>query len=252
MRRTDTRPSSGERLSAPPGGVGNGGEGRESSSANAQQHGGNGREFFPVNEQHHETTAAAAPSETSSNMIADLANALRQVLQMTNEGGPTAPTAETYESRPIEIRQKNEMFAWSGKFESGQSVGSAFRVFRGSVLSWVSAEGLMDVLRGESIPVGVPDVDLSRLRSYFGKERVDKSIKLWSQLIAKITAQPVQEINFAAGSPQEAWRMFESHYAVKSEYEREIVEDEWNELRQKEGENIMSFYGRAKAIRMKL
>ena len=33
---------------------------------------------------------------------------------------------------------------------------------------------------------------------------------------------------------------------------RERVEDEWNELRQKEGESIMSFYGRAKAIRMKL
>ena len=57
---------------------------------------------------------------------------------------------------------------------------------------------------------------------------------------------------FAAGSPQEAWRVFESHYAVKSEHEREIVEDEWNELRQKEGENIMPFYRRAKAIRMKL
>ena len=57
---------------------------------------------------------------------------------------------------------------------------------------------------------------------------------------------------FAAGSPQETWRVFESHYAVKSEHEREIVEDEWNELRQNKGENIMSFYGRAKTIRMKL
>ena len=46
--------------------------------------------------------------------------------------------------------------------------------------------------------------------------------------------------------------MFESHHAVKREDERERVEDEWNELRQKEGENIISFYGRAKAIRMKL
>ena len=97
---------------------------------------------------------------------------------MTNEGGPTAPTAGTYKSRPIEIRQKNEMLAWSETFESEQSVGSAFCVFRGSVFSWVSAEGLMDVLKGESIPVGLPDVDLSRLRSCFGKERVDKSLKL--------------------------------------------------------------------------
>ena len=158
-------------------------------------------------------------------MIADLANALRQVLKMTNEGRPTAPTG-TYESRPIEIRQKNKMLAWSGKFDSGQSVGSAFRVFRDSALSWVSAEGLMIVLKGESIPVGVPDVDLSRLRSYFGEEKVDKSLKLWSQLIAKITAQPVQEMLFAAGSPQGAWTVFESHYAVKSEHEREIVENE--------------------------
>ena len=79
----------------------------------------------------------------------------------------------------------------------------------------------MDVLKGESIPLGLPDVDLSRLRSYFGEERVAKSLTLWSQLIAKITAQPVQEMIVASGSPQEAWRVFESHYAVNSEDERE-------------------------------
>ena len=76
---------------------------------------------------------------------------------MNNEGGSTGPTG-TYASRPIEIRQKVEMLAWPGKFESGQSVASAFRVFRGSVLSWVAAEELMDVLKAESIPVGLPDV----------------------------------------------------------------------------------------------
>ena len=31
---------------------------------------------------------------------------------------------------------------------------------------------------------------------------------------------------FASGSPQEAWKVFESHYAVKSEHEREKEEDE--------------------------
>ena len=81
----------------------------------------------------------------------------------------------------------------------------------------------MDVLKGESIPVGLPDVDVSRLMSFFGEEIVTKSLKLWSQFISKITAQPVQEIIFAAGSPQEARRVFESHYAVKSEDERERV-----------------------------
>ena len=81
------------------------------------------------------------------------------------------------------------------------------RVFRGPVLSRALSEGLMDVLKGESIPVGLPDVDLSGLKSFFGEERVAKSLKLWSQLIAKITAQPVQEMIFAAGSPQEAWRV---------------------------------------------
>ena len=68
------------------------------------------------------------------------------------------------------------------------------------------------MLKGESIPVGLPDVDLSRLRSYFGEERVAKSLKVWSQLIAKITAQPIQEMIFAAGSPQEAWRVFAVSY----------------------------------------
>ena len=135
MRRTDTRPLSGERLSIPPG-VGNGGEGCESSSANAQHHGGEGRESFPANAQHHETTAA--PSATSSNMIADLANALRQVLQMTIEGGPTAP-AGTYESRPIEIRQKMKCLLGLESLRAGKelhqlSVFSEVMFFPGSRL----------------------------------------------------------------------------------------------------------------------
>ena len=115
-------------------------------------------------------------------MVADLANVLRQALRIANEGGPTSPKG-TSTSRPIKIRQKVEMLAWPGKFESGHSVVSTFRVFRGSVLSWVLAEGLMDVLKGESIPVGLPDVDLTRLRSYFGEERVAKSLELWSHFI---------------------------------------------------------------------
>ena len=94
---------------------------------------------------------------------------------MTHVGGAAAPTG-TYTSRPVEIRQKVEMLAWTGNFERGQSVVSAFRVFRGSVLPWVLAEGLMDALKGESIPVGLPDVDLSRLKSFFGEERVAKSL----------------------------------------------------------------------------
>ena len=143
MRRTETRPTSGERSNTPPGAEGNGGEGRESFSADANRDGA---------------------GTASSNAIAEFANALQQALRMINEGGAAAPTG-TYTSRPIEIRQKVEMLAWTGNFERGQSVVSAFRVFRGSVLSWVLAEGLMDALKGESIPVGLPDVDLSRLKS---------------------------------------------------------------------------------------
>ena len=160
MRTIDTRPPLGERSQTLPGGEGNGGEGRESFSADANRDGA---------------------GTTSSNVVADLVF-LRDTLRMANEGGATAPTG-TYPYRPTEIRQKVEMLAWSEKFESGQSVVSAFRLFRGSVLSWVLAEGLMDVLKGESIPVGLPDVDLSRLRSCFGEERVAKSLKLWSQFI---------------------------------------------------------------------
>ena len=68
MRRNETRPTSGERSQTPPGAEGNGGEGRESFSADAQ-HGG---------------------AAVSSNATAELANALQQALRMINEGGAAA------------------------------------------------------------------------------------------------------------------------------------------------------------------
>ena len=117
--RTETRPTSGERSHTPPGAEGNAGEGRESFSADANRDGA---------------------GTASSNAIVELANALLQALRMTNERGAAAPPG-TYTSRSIEIRQKVEMLAWTGNFERGQSVVSAFRVSRGSVLSWVWLKG---------------------------------------------------------------------------------------------------------------
>ena len=108
---------------------------------------------------------------------------------MANEGGPTAATG-TYTSRPIEIRQKMKCLLGLESLRAGKVLYLLCDFFRGSVLSWVLAEVLMDVLKGESIPVGLPDVELSRLRSYFGEERVAKSLKLWSQFITK--SQPNQ------------------------------------------------------------
>ena len=69
MRRTESRPTSGKKSQTPPGGEGNGGEGRESFSANAQHDGG-----------------------ASSNAVAEFANVFWQALQMAHEGGPIAPT----------------------------------------------------------------------------------------------------------------------------------------------------------------
>ena len=69
-------------------------------------------------------------------MIADLANALRQVLQMTNEGGGTAPTG-TYESRTIGIcRQKMKCLLGLESLRAGKvlhqlSVFSRFCSFLG-------------------------------------------------------------------------------------------------------------------------
>ena len=84
MKRIDTRTPSGQRSQTPPGGEGNHGEGRESFSADEHQDGA---------------------GTASSNVVADVANVLRQALRMAYEGGPTAPTG-TSTSRPIDIRQK--------------------------------------------------------------------------------------------------------------------------------------------------
>ena len=67
--RTESRPSSGVRSQTPPGREGNGGEGRESISANAQHDGA-----------------------ALSNAVAEFANAFWQAPQMAHEGGPITPT----------------------------------------------------------------------------------------------------------------------------------------------------------------
>ena len=71
MRRTDSRPSSGVRSQTCPVREGNGGERRESFSANTHHNG------------------AGAPS---SNAVVQFANAFWRALQMAHEAGPIAPT----------------------------------------------------------------------------------------------------------------------------------------------------------------
>ena len=98
MRRTDSRPTSGERSQTPPGGEGNGGEGRESFSANAQHDGA---------------------GTASSNVVAELAEVLRQALQMANERGPTIPT-DLLRRAANELEHIDDFHEYADRFPGGR------------------------------------------------------------------------------------------------------------------------------------
>ena len=98
MRRTDSRPTSGERSQTPPGGEVNGGEGRESFSANAQHDGA---------------------GTASSNVVAELAEVLRQALQMANERGPTIPT-DLLRRAANELEHIDDFHEYADRFPGGR------------------------------------------------------------------------------------------------------------------------------------
>ena len=107
-------------------------------------------------------------------------------------------------------------------------------------------------MSGREIPVGREDIDMSWLRRVYGEENVRKASRIWSCIITKVTTQPIQEQILASESPQGAWRVFQDFYTRDGSQERDILDDTWNCMSQKEGETLMEYWGRASAVWMKL
>ncbi|CAN0387248.1 unnamed protein product [Pylaiella littoralis] len=102
------------------------------------------------------------------------------------------------------------------------------------------------------IPVGVENINMQQLRLDYGSDNVTKSLKVWNMLIQKICCQPIQQQVLACRTPQQAWRVFLSHDAVKRSDERNQLEEEWTYLKQGDSESVTDYLSRASAIRMKL
>ncbi|CAB1113069.1 unnamed protein product [Ectocarpus sp. CCAP 1310/34] len=107
-------------------------------------------------------------------------------------------------------------------------------------------------MRGSEVPVGATGMDLNWLRSTYGEERVKQPRKIWTFMLAKITAQPVQAQILAAESPQAGYRVFIDQYSQDKSQERQNLDDAWNVIGQRQGESLMDYYGRAVALWMRL
>lgn len=160
----------------------------------------------------------------------------------------------TSSPRAVELRQREKIDVpvWNDDFLKGKSVEVAFRVFTSAMQGWMDAEGLVETMRGVEMPVGAIHVDRGWLSQTYGEENVRKAMRIWTCLITKITTQPVQEQILAAESPQAGWRVFQACYTQSKTQEREILDNTWNCLRQKEGESLLQYWGRASAVWMKL
>lgn len=145
----------------PPGGKGPG------PNPNGEYPAGGRESFFGSGDGggQQQATAGSAPAAfQASDGNRELAFALLQAVDFAAaRRGPTAHPGTS----PIELRQKIDMRSWDGKFQSGQSVVDAFRVFRNSFYGRLSAEGLDGVLWDSDIEIGAMDADLDLLRARF-------------------------------------------------------------------------------------
>ena len=100
-----------------------------------------------------------------------------------------------------------------------------FFVFQSSFLSTLRTDGLESVLDYErDVHVGAKGCDQTELRQTHGRERVDKSLKVWNMLMRLLQDKSVWRLMFACGSPQGAWRTLTSHYTESIDEVRERLE----------------------------
>ena len=104
----------------------------------------------------------------------------------------------------------------------------------------------------ESIPVGVPNVDLDELMNTHGREIVEKSQSVWEIMLLKIRYTPVANNILASGSPQQGWTSFLRFYEDRGNAERARLIREWHDLQQGEDESALEYLTRAETLRMLL
>ncbi|CAB1110958.1 unnamed protein product [Ectocarpus sp. CCAP 1310/34] len=160
----------------------------------------------------------------------------------------------TSNNQILELRQREKIDVpvWSDDYLKSRSIEVALRVFTSAFEAWLESEGLAGVMRSSEVPVGAAGVDLNWLSSTFGEERVKQSRKIWTFMLAKITAQPVQAQILASESPQAGYRVFLEQYSQDKSQERQTLDDAWNVIGQRQGESLMDYYGRAVALWMRL
>lgn len=100
---------------------------------------------------------------------------------------------------------------------------------------------------------GKPDADLSAFKQEFGAERVDKFLKAWQLIMAKIQVPTIVPSIMASGCPTEAWDLFKNHFKVHAYTENtDLQQIQWQRLEQVKGEHPKVHLSRASVLIQKL
>lgn len=157
-------------------------------------------------------------------------------------------------SGTLEVRQKVEVKPFKGKGDKQDDVDMQidFMIFQSSFIASLQNDGLYDVLHDEPIPVGIKGRDPSELYGQYGRERVDKSLKVWQLLVKSVLEPTMLRLIVASGSPQVGWNLVVNHFSERHDDARERLDDEWAQLRQKPDEDVMDYLARCETLRLDL
>ncbi|CAB1114482.1 unnamed protein product [Ectocarpus sp. CCAP 1310/34] len=215
---------------------------------------GGGSDSFFVNDARDRVGARAAGGEDQRDTMRELVDLFKQAFATsTHDQGHRAHSGSS-NNQILELRQREKINVpvWSDEYLKNTSIEVALRVFTSAFEAWLESEGLAGVMRSSEVPVGAAGVDLNWLSSTFGEERVKQSRKIWTFMLAKITAQPVQAQILASEPPQAGYRVFLEQYSQEKSHERQTLDDAWNLIGQRQGESLKDYYGRAVALWMRL
>ncbi|CAB1104092.1 unnamed protein product [Ectocarpus sp. CCAP 1310/34] len=215
---------------------------------------GGGSDSFFVNDARDRGGARAAGGEDQRDTMRELVDLFKQAFAISTHDQGHRAHSGTSSNEILELRQREKIDvpAWSDDYLKNRSIEVALRVFTSAFEAWLESEGLAGVMRSSEVPVGAAGVDLNWLSSTFGEERVKQSRKIWTFMLAKITAQPVQAQILASESPQAGYRVFLEQYSQDKSQERQTLDDAWNVIGQRQAESLMDYYGRAVALWMRL
>ncbi|CAB1102166.1 unnamed protein product [Ectocarpus sp. CCAP 1310/34] len=192
------------------------------------------------------------PEDQPRSLEDGLVDLFARAMRSTNTPGEETREVVTPKDT-IRVSPVIQVAPFTGVLDSSGDVQVRVQVFESQFrMLWQLDDCLNAIVSEETIRVGKSDADIPKLKEEYGRKAIEKAMKAWELILAKIQVASIVPAIISSGCPTESWRIFRNHFQLHAHTERTSLQLEWQELTQGVQHHPKEYLSRGWVLRQRL